>query len=52
VEYIALIGDLNDTPDSAPLAPLKQSTLQDAFTHTAFDDDGFSGTFGLRNAGN
>ncbi|WP_028745469.1 endonuclease/exonuclease/phosphatase family protein [Rhizobium mesoamericanum] len=52
LEHIALIGDLNDTPDSAPLAPLKASTLRDAFTHSAFDDGGFPGTFGLGNAGN
>ncbi|WP_348625969.1 endonuclease/exonuclease/phosphatase family protein [Rhizobium sp. IBUN] len=51
-DHIALIGDLNDTPDSAPLAPLKESTLKDAFTHPAFDDGGFPGTFGLGNAGN
>jgi endonuclease/exonuclease/phosphatase family metal-dependent hydrolase len=51
-EYIALIGDLNDTPDSAPLAPLRQCTLKDAFTHPSFDDGGFPGTFGLGNAGN
>ncbi|MDQ0563086.1 endonuclease/exonuclease/phosphatase family metal-dependent hydrolase [Rhizobium mesoamericanum] len=52
LEHIALIGDLNDIPDSAPLAPLKASTLRDAFTHSAFDDGGFPGTFGLANAGN
>ena len=51
-EYIALIGDLNDTPDSAQLEPLVDSTLKDAFTHPNFDDGGFPGTFGLGNAGN
>jgi len=51
-EHIALIGDLNDTPDSAPLAPLVGSTLKDAFTHPKFDDGGFPGTFGLGSAGN
>ncbi|MBB3398386.1 MULTISPECIES: hypothetical protein [unclassified Rhizobium] len=40
-DHIALIGDLNDTTDSAPLAPLKENTLQDAFTHPAFDDGAF-----------
>jgi endonuclease/exonuclease/phosphatase family metal-dependent hydrolase len=53
VENIAVIGDLNDTPDSAPLQPLLAgSTLRDAFTHPAFDDGGFPGTFGLGNPGN
>jgi len=52
LDYIALIGDLNDTPDSSPLAPLKESTLKDAFVHAAFDDGGFPGTFGLCNAEN
>jgi endonuclease/exonuclease/phosphatase family metal-dependent hydrolase len=52
IDYIALIGDLNDTPDSAPLKPLHDSTLKDAFTHPDFDDGGFPGTFGLGNAAN
>lgn len=51
-DFIALIGDLNDTPDSAPLKPLHDSTLKDAFTHPNFEDGGFPGTFGLGNAGN
>jgi endonuclease/exonuclease/phosphatase family metal-dependent hydrolase len=51
VELIAVIGDLNDTPDSAPLKPLVENTdLKDAFTHPSFEDGGFPGTFGLCNA--
>lgn len=46
-EHVAVIGDLNDTPDSAPLAPLLGTTdLRDAFLHPSFDDGGFPGTFG------
>ena len=49
--FVAVIGDLNDTPASEPLAPLLAGTdLEDAFTHPAFDDGGFPGTFGLSNA--
>ncbi|OLF54761.1 endonuclease/exonuclease/phosphatase family protein [Pseudomonas chlororaphis] len=51
--YIAVVGDFNDTPDSAPLAPLLQGTdLKDAFTHAAFDDGGFPGTFDSCKAAN
>jgi endonuclease/exonuclease/phosphatase family metal-dependent hydrolase len=53
VEYIAVIGDFNDTPDSAPLAPLHKGTsLQDIFRHPTFDDGGYAGTYGLCNATN
>jgi endonuclease/exonuclease/phosphatase family metal-dependent hydrolase len=46
-EHVAVIGDLNDTPEGAPLAPLLGGTdLRDAFLHPAFDDGGFPGTFG------
>lgn len=52
-ELIAVLGDLNDTPDSAPLAPLLQHTdLKDVFEHPAFEDGGFPGTYGLCNASN
>jgi endonuclease/exonuclease/phosphatase family metal-dependent hydrolase len=52
-EYIAVIGDLNDTPTSDPLKPLIENTsLQDIFAHPAFDDGGYPGTFGLCNASN
>ena len=47
------MGDLNDTPGSAPLAPLlDQTDLKDIFKHPAFDDDGWPGTYDLCNAGN
>jgi endonuclease/exonuclease/phosphatase family metal-dependent hydrolase len=50
---MAIVGDLNDTPASDPLAPLLGGTdLKDAFAHPAFDDGGFPGTFGLCNAAN
>jgi endonuclease/exonuclease/phosphatase family metal-dependent hydrolase len=52
-DYIAVIGDLNDTPDSDPLKPLvADSRMKDAFLHPAFDDGGFAGTYGLSNPGN
>jgi endonuclease/exonuclease/phosphatase family metal-dependent hydrolase len=52
-DLIAVVGDLNDTPDSDPLAPLLKGTdLKDAFEHPAFDNGGFPGTYGLCNAGN
>lgn len=45
---VAVLGDLNDTPDSAPLAPLLAdgSTLKDISLHPAFETDGRVGTFG------
>jgi endonuclease/exonuclease/phosphatase family metal-dependent hydrolase len=43
---VALIGDLNDTPASAPLAPLLGGGPKDAFSHPQFNDGGFPGTFG------
>jgi endonuclease/exonuclease/phosphatase family metal-dependent hydrolase len=52
-ELIAIVGDFNDTPDSAPLAPLIAGTdLKDAFLHPAFDDGGFPGTYGPCSKGN
>ncbi|ANV99811.1 endonuclease/exonuclease/phosphatase family protein [Bradyrhizobium icense] len=46
-QYVAVVGDLNDTPDSDPLKPLlANSTLRDAFSHSAFDDGGYPGTYG------
>ncbi|KXF75316.1 endonuclease/exonuclease/phosphatase [Paramesorhizobium deserti] len=53
VEYIAVIGDLNDTPGSAPLKPLIENTdLTDIFEHVAFDDGGYPGTYGSCTAAN
>jgi endonuclease/exonuclease/phosphatase family metal-dependent hydrolase len=52
-KFVAVAGDLNDTPASNPLKPLlKSSSLKDAFVHPDFDDGGFPGTFGLCNAAN
>ncbi|HSK39255.1 MAG TPA: endonuclease/exonuclease/phosphatase family protein, partial [Arenibaculum sp.] len=46
-EHVAVIGDLNDTPDSAPLRPLVGETdLQDISAHPNFDDGGYPGTYG------
>lgn len=49
---VAVLGDLNDTPGSDPLAPLLQATdLRDVSTHPKFVGDGFPGTYGYGNAG-
>lgn len=49
--YVAVVGDLNDTPASDPLKPLIEgTTLKDIFEHPAFDDGGYPGTYGLCNA--
>lgn len=46
-ERIAVVGDLNDTPEAAPLAPLVAGTdLRDASAHPTFDDGGYPGSFG------
>ena len=46
--HIAVVGDFNDTPDAAPLAPLiaQNSTLRDIAAHPNFQGDGRPGTFG------
>lgn len=48
VQHIAILGDFNDTPDSAPLQPLlgEDSDLKDIFVHPLFQSDGRPGTFG------
>lgn len=48
---IAVMGDLNDTPDSAPLASLMGTDLRDVATHPRFDPGAFTGkgTYGLGN---
>jgi endonuclease/exonuclease/phosphatase family metal-dependent hydrolase len=52
-KYIAVIGDLNDTPASDPLSPLlAQTNLKDISTHNNFDDGGFPGTYGSCSASN
>jgi len=45
---IAVVGDFNDIPGSAPLAPLLEqgSDLRDVSTHPTFVDDGRPRTFG------
>lgn len=44
---VAVVGDFNDTPDSAALAPLLANTdLQDVSAHAKFIPDGREGTFG------
>jgi endonuclease/exonuclease/phosphatase family metal-dependent hydrolase len=50
-EYIAVIGDLNETPDETPLDPLLRngSDLQDIMNHPNFAGDGRPGTHGNGN---
>ncbi|KMW60641.1 Endonuclease/exonuclease/phosphatase [Candidatus Rhodobacter oscarellae] len=51
-EHIVVLGDLNDTPDSAPLAPLLGGTpLRDVSEHSAFTDFEFNATRGGRGIG-
>jgi endonuclease/exonuclease/phosphatase family metal-dependent hydrolase len=47
IEWIAIVGDLNDTPDSDPIKPLlaNGSDLQDISAHPAFVSDGRVGTY-------
>jgi predicted extracellular nuclease len=50
-DLVALVGDLNDTPNSLPLQPLLTGTdLRDITTHPKFTGDGRPGTFGSGNA--
>lgn len=43
---IAVMGDFNDTPDSAALAPLMQNCgFRDVSEHSAFQTDGYPGTY-------
>jgi endonuclease/exonuclease/phosphatase family metal-dependent hydrolase len=50
---VAVVGDFNDTPDSAPLAPLLANTdLRDVSVHPKFVSDGRQGTFGNGTKGN
>ncbi len=48
LDMIAIVGDLNDTPDSDPLRPLvgAGSDLKDISAHPQFQSDGRPGTFG------
>ena len=47
VEHIAILGDLNETPDNEPMDPLLRqgSDLTDIMTHAKFLGDGRPGTF-------
>jgi endonuclease/exonuclease/phosphatase family metal-dependent hydrolase len=52
-KYVAVIGDLNDTPPSDPLSPLiGGSDLKDISDFDEFDDGGRPGTFGNGTAAN
>jgi endonuclease/exonuclease/phosphatase family metal-dependent hydrolase len=52
-EHVVVLGDLNDTPTSTPLAPLLADTdLRDVSGHPGFDDGGRPGTFGNATATN
>ncbi|MFD9669508.1 endonuclease/exonuclease/phosphatase family protein [Rhodococcus sp. NPDC059968] len=52
-EFVAVAGDLNDTPDSEPLAPLLADTdLRDVAEVNGFDDGGRPGTYANGTAGN
>ena len=47
IKALAVVGDLNDTPDSAALAPLlADSDLRDVSEHPAYHSDGRPGTYG------
>jgi endonuclease/exonuclease/phosphatase family metal-dependent hydrolase len=53
IEHVAVVGDLNDTPESEPLRPLLTGTnLRDIATHPGFDDGGRPGTYGYCTARN
>jgi hypothetical protein len=52
-DFIAVIGDLNDTPDSDPISPLfSQTGLKDISELPGFDDGGRPGTFKNSTASN
>jgi endonuclease/exonuclease/phosphatase family metal-dependent hydrolase len=58
IEHVVILGDLNDTPDSAPLAPLlvgppgAPTDLKDVATHPVFDGGGWPGTYTTGRAAN
>ena len=50
-DNIVILGDLNDTPDSAELAPLLGTDLRDVGTHPSFETGAFAGK-GTHDLGN
>jgi endonuclease/exonuclease/phosphatase family metal-dependent hydrolase len=50
-ELVVVLGDLNDTPISLPLAPLMKTDLKDVSEHPNFAHDGRDGTYGNGTAG-
>ena len=44
-KHVAVIGDLNDTPDSTPLQPLVAAGLKDVSELAVYEDDGHPGTY-------
>lgn len=45
--HVAVVGDMNDTPEAWPMQPLvKDTDLRDIFEHPSFVSDGRPGTFG------
>lgn len=52
-DLVVVLGDLNDTPDSAALAPLLgDGGPRDVSEHPDFDDGGWPGTYTTGRAGN
>jgi endonuclease/exonuclease/phosphatase family metal-dependent hydrolase len=51
-ENVAIVGDLNDTPDSAPLSKLLATDLKDASALPGFENGGYPGTYGGSTASN
>jgi endonuclease/exonuclease/phosphatase family metal-dependent hydrolase len=53
MDRVIVMGDLNDTPDSAPLAPLlRETNLKDVAEHHDFEEHGRPGTFANGTKGN
>lgn len=47
-DLVAIVGDLNETPDKDPLTPLfnNGSSIKDVVGHSEYNDGGFPGTHG------
>ena len=50
-ENLVVLGDFNDTPNSAPLAPLLNTSLRDVSDHPNFTDFEFNANNGHRGIG-